>query len=149
MSRTDVKRTLRMAGRNCSVGRFAHPEDGCSGRTGVQAKANIALRARNSLRQPKQTPADARADCLGSITSVRRRMKEAQAVPLQLEFAYYQERLAVLTGASHSPVSRSSSNVIVIEQPAMSREVTSEPVRYRETTIPRPVSMRRAALTIK
>ncbi len=41
----------------------------------------------------------------------------------------YQERAAVLTGASHSRDNRWSSTVIVIEQPAMSSDVTSEPVR--------------------
>jgi hypothetical protein len=62
---------------------------------------------------------------------------------------YYQDRAAVLTGASHNRVSRSPNKATVIEQPAMSRDVTSEPVRWRVTPTPRPARMRRAALTIR
>src|ERR1700722_19797580 len=59
----------------------------------------------------------------------------------------YHDNAAVLTGASHSPIRGSSSRVTVNEQPAMSREVTSDPVRCRTTLRPRPARMRRAALT--
>jgi hypothetical protein len=62
---------------------------------------------------------------------------------------HYQDRAAVLTGASHRRISGWSSRLTVSEQPAMSREVTSEPVRCRTTLRPRPARMRRAALTIR
>ena len=65
------------------------------------------------------------------------------------------ERLAELgkagvwTGASQYCRIASSSRVTVMEQPAISRDVTKEPVRYRLTRRPCPSSRRRAAWTIR
>ena len=59
----------------------------------------------------------------------------------------YHESAAVLTGASQRRVRQSSSTATVSEHPAMSSEVTNEPVRYRVTITPRPSRTRLAAFT--
>jgi hypothetical protein len=60
-----------------------------------------------------------------------------------------QRRAAVCTGASHSFFAWLSSTDTVIETPAMSRDVTNEPVKKRVAVIPAPSRIRLALLTIK